>query len=604
MMRSPFLLLLASTTFAQQQPFTFVEKNGVVSMEAEHFTDNIGAWMEVEGRNANETNRGISPDYRLHVVDAKHSLTAGLAGEIKMPRNTWVAWGYPAPSATVAIRLGHEASKAAVFGFEKGSSMADGTKAPARRVFVPMPTPTVPELSQLAKAAVQWAADGAATKRALLIIEEPEPTPAEVDLKKAIEQAGFSVTQVVSAEAKPEHASGQSVLVVPVSLRYEKIKDKFNTLTLPVVVAGKGEMATELGMTLPPRVTPDGGNAMLINEGTWTDHLRYSIHFKQPGDYNVWLLAQSGGSAGSDEAKIFFNRKPDVKADDFFEMQMRPELDWVGRATARRPENRKTPVPARVTVPKPGWYDFYIVRGSEPDHHTPEPPPEYRYYNWRIDKVVLMKTDSFRPNGDGPEETLNDGNLQPPKDMLTQNEWRPKQIWRMREGIAVIEAEKIDHHPHWVDKDGYIEWAGHQWSRSIEGLGGNDDYLHVRQGAPEHWLILRVMVDEPGAYRLDVRNRHAKADGDNDCWVGYMGQRATRTNPIKRLGDSHRDGKDFTWLDWGVPTFQFKKGLNEVYVGGRSKGFGIDRVVLYKDADEAAKARALSEDAPRAELVR
>jgi len=76
--------------------------------------------------------------------------------------------------------------------------------------------------------------------------------------------------------------------------------------------------------------------------------------------------------------------------------------------------------------------------------------------------------------------------------------------------------------------------------------------------------------------------------------------RATREKPIVRMGDSLRDGSGFTWLDWGVARFDFSAGLNEVYVGGRSPGFGIDRIAVYSADSVEARARALDSKTPAA----
>ena len=593
----PWFFLAVPLTFGQ--PPTFVERNGIVSIEAEHHTDNVGAWFEVEGRNAHEAQTGTSPDYRL--VARKHPLSAGVVGEVAMPRNTWVPWGFPGKEAMIAVTLGHNDRKAAVFAYEKGAVLANGGRAVARRAFAPVPQATAPELARFTIAALKWAGKG--LKDAILVTNAAALSGSEEAVAQVVKQAGFAL-KTVPADTLTEAAG--ALIVVPEHVRYEKIHGKLAKTEAPVVLAGKRELATELGLTLPPVLTPDGGNAMMIDSGKWTDHLRYAIHFAQPGDYDVWLLGQSGGTAGSDEAKIFFNRQPDSKADDFFEMKLNHDLGWVGKATARRPDNRKTPVPARINVPAKGWYNFYVVRGSEPDHHTPEPPREFRYPNWRIDKIVLAKAGSPAPSGDGPAETRNDGALKAPAECLTSSEFRPRQIWRVANEPVIIEAESLDHNELWVERQtpsgftgrSLLEWRGPQWSRSIEGLGGNNDELHIRQGPPEGWLILRFQVETPGTYRLDVRNHHLKEDGDNDTWVAWMGQRATRQKPIVRLGDGHKDGTGFTWLDWGVPRFEFKPGLNEVYLGGRSVGFGVDRIVLYRDGDETAKSRALETDTP------
>lgn len=391
-------------------------------------------------------------------------------------------------------------------------------------------------------------------------------------------------------------------------MRYEKIRGKLGGFGGPVVVAGKLELATELGLTPQPAEPVSGGNAMLMESGCRTGHLRYAIHFSQPGKYRVWVLGQDSGLGGSSGVKVYLDPQPGSDAGEQSRVRLDSDLSWVSLVPARGPKNGKGPAPAEVRVESPGWRSLFVAADDGAEPTSPDPQMEARYPGWRIDKIVLMRRG--RPEGDGPPETRN-ASLPPPPEVPAIGDWAPRQVWAIRDGFAVVEAEAVDRHPHWVERDapsgftgtGYIEWQGPDRSRSIEGLGGNDDGLNVRQGPREQWLILRFLAPEPGAYRMDVRNWHLRKDGDNDCWVAELGRRATPLRPIVRLGDSHADGDGFTWLDWGVQRFEFKEGLNEIYIGGRSRGFGIDRIAVYRDGDEAARRRALSPDAALAAPV-
>jgi hypothetical protein len=585
-------------------PPSFVESGGIVSIEAENYTARSGEWMEVEGRNATILKRGTSPDFRLHAVEGS-ALSGGLAGETALPRDTWVSWGFAGPGATIGATLGHDSRKAAVFGYPEGAPLPGGGRAPARRAFAPMPQESVPEFARLLRAALEWA--GPAGGRALLVTNLEQPSRQEEFLARLLAECGFEPVVRHAAEIDDD-ISFARLIVLPATVRYEKVQGKLAAFRGPVVVAGKLEVATELGLTPPPVEPVEGGNAMMIESGRPAGHLRFAIHFSQPGSYQVWLLGHSSGSQGSGGAMVSLGRSPATGAGHRLDMQFNSELSWVSRAKAPGPENQKAPVPAEIRVESPGWHNLYVANVADPESHSADQPPGARYPNWRLDKIALMR--KGQPEGDGPPETRN-ASLQPPRDMLVREEWVPRQVWAIRDGFAVVEAEAVDRHPHWVDRrepsgftgSSYIEWRGPDRSRSIEGLGGNDDALNVRQGPREQWLILRFQAPAPGAYRLDVRNRHQRKDGDNDCWVAPLGHRATPARPIVRLGDSHGDGDGFTWLDWGVRRFEFKAGLNEIYIGGRSPGFGIDRIALYRDGDEAARRRALSLDAPLAALV-
>lgn len=176
----------------------------------------------------------------------------------------------------------------------------------------------------------------------------------------------------------------------------------------------------------------------------------------------------------------------------------------------------------------------------------------------------------------------------------------PPQIWREKDGVIVMEAEDIDYHEHWgfhtapggFSGKGYLLWEGPNRSRTPDGRGGNDDYSNERQGPQEEWLIVRVHVENPGLYRIDARNIHEKEDGDNDAWIWRVGAPITDWAPVQRMGDSLRDGEGFSWLDWGVRAFWLKEGVNDLYIGGRSPGFGIDRIALFRDGDADAERRA------------
>lgn len=579
----------------------------MVAIEAEHYTDNVGAWEEVEGRNATEQGRGLTHDFRLAMRAPDHPLAAGLRGVVELPRNTPIPWAMPGSAATIVAAAGHDPAKAVVFGYERGAELPGGGRAIARRAVTTAPLGEVDAFRRLFSSAMAWAAEGSAKRRALLVLNEEERAPDDLAIEARLVADGFEIERRLASDLTPD-AARERVVVVPGSVRVEKLHGRLREVAAPIVLAHKTDIALDLGLTSEPRLVPGAPNAMMIRAGKWTDHLRYVIHFGEAGEYQLWLLGQSGGTGGSDEVKVFFEEAPNPRSERFFEMRFESRLGWTNRAFARRPENRKTPVAATVRVTKPGWHTLWLAKGSEPEHHTSEPPPEYRYPNWRVDKLVLHKVGLAAPEGDGPAETRNTGELAPPGELLRQSEFLPKQVWRLQDGVVAIEAEAIDHDPHWqeaVEPKGFtgaafLEWRGPGLTRSVEGLFGNDDHRHVRQGAPEWGLIVRVFAAEPGTYRLDVRNHHRKKDGDNDCWIALVGARASPERPIVRLGDSHRDGTGFTWLDWGVPRLQLQPGLNEIRVGGRSVGFGVDRIVLYREGDEAAKARALNERQPPA----
>jgi hypothetical protein len=179
-----------------------------------------------------------------------------------------------------------------------------------------------------------------------------------------------------------------------------------------------------------------------------------------------------------------------------------------------------------------------------------------------------------------------------------QSDFLPAQIYREDSGVVIIEAENIDHHEDWTlttNPDGYSGEGMLRWEGSRAPGGGNDDHDGDRQQSRDTHLIFRIMVTNPGPYRVDARNHHWSEDGDNDAWVNRLGWSGYARMPVKRVGDSHHDGSGVTWLDWGQRVFYFTRGLNELYFGARSPDFAVDRVVWHLDLDAFSdKAHDLS----------
>lgn len=177
-------------------------------------------------------------------------------------------------------------------------------------------------------------------------------------------------------------------------------------------------------------------------------------------------------------------------------------------------------------------------------------------------------------------------------------------VWIEKDGVVVVEAETLARHKHWARMtepegftgDGYVVWEGPRAPGE-----GDADFTGKRLQPPETHLTLHVLISNPGAYKIDVRNIHEGEDGDNDAWVDVLGRVPEKEWPVKRIGDSHKDGTEFTWADWGTRTFFLDRGVNSLFVGGRSPGFGVDRIVLYIVGDEKAEASAHNLKTPESE---
>ncbi|MBD3240742.1 MAG: hypothetical protein GF331_09175 [Chitinivibrionales bacterium] len=130
--------------------------------------------------------------------------------------------------------------------------------------------------------------------------------------------------------------------------------------------------------------------------------------------------------------------------------------------------------------------------------------------------------------------------------------------------------------------------------------GSHPDANHTRQGDKNTWLTFKVHIPSGGAglYKMAVYKSHLLHDGDNDCWIGYIGMPASV--PIGRYGWGARDR--FSWGNQSMEDnrdgFALEEGLNAVYVGGRSKGFAVSRIAIYK-ATGGNKTKALNPSTPQ-----
>ncbi len=92
--------------------------------------------------------------------------------------------------------------------------------------------------------------------------------------------------------------------------------------------------------------------------------------------------------------------------------------------------------------------------------------------------------------------------------------------------------------------------------------------------AEKVWLEKDGWVENPGEYTVHVWNIHQEADGDNDVWFAF------NDAPRWKVWDHHVN--EFTWSEFDAHTWELARGINTVHLIRRSKGFGIDRMVLHK----------------------
>lgn len=598
-MKRIFLIPLTIIYFqlAQAQQ-AFTDKDGLVVIEAEHYTSQKGGWEEVEGRNA------LTPDITgigkqrsdMVIVSSSKPDFAVFSNQLRISDETFnTPFAYSLPSADNVLSLQHKKPRAVVFLYEKGDQLA-GMKAPAKRAGAYTGNTKLNDAGwQVLVKTASWAAgDG---KDILFVAGDANPGEADATYIKKLKDAGFTVAISADENFDPNNAKNFDAIVISESVSTEHLHGKVEDLAVPVVVA-EPHVYQQMGLikTLQPWQPAPGqsGNAVLSRNAGEDTYLQYAVNFNKPGSYNLWLLAQGSGESQLDEVKVLLKSEDGSEVGEAKKIVLEDTLIWHNQNTEGEP--------IKVEIPSAGWYNVLLAKQANASQEVSQYPA------WRVDKIILSQ-EEIAPKGDFSSETLAQQDV--PKNMVLNQPFLPSQVWQETDGYIVCETEAIDHHPHWQLKkspegysgDGYLLWQGPNYTRSIEDLGGNDDYIFVRQGPREGWLIIRVMVENPGTYRLDVRNIHNREDGDNDAWITYLGYRPDAENPIKRLGDSHKDGKGFTWLDWGIRPFELKKGMNELYIGGRSIGFGVDRVALYLEEDEQAKSKALDLNTPQSAMV-
>jgi hypothetical protein len=184
----------------------------------------------------------------------------------------------------------------------------------------------------------------------------------------------------------------------------------------------------------------------------------------------------------------------------------------------------------------------------------------------------------------------------------------------VRDGFAIVEAESVPASPRWELRNdpaepggctrsrmdsaptkptgkGYLRWNGpsltckSQGKPEVkeEGPEKHGDLTQGCQGDRKDWLQFKLWVTNPGTYEVDLRSYHLKEDGDNDAWIGYFGQKGTI------LRQTNCKTKTYSWGNY-TRQVPLVKGLNVVYVAGRSVGYGLDRIAIFQ-ADKGELAR-------------
>ena len=114
------------------------------------------------GEHGEEKESEDPPEAYLDIVNAWHPMAAGFKpGVVQFIKEPDVLkWATPSPDAVVIATLPNDPAQAAIFGYEKGSTMAGDFVAPARRTLFPLDNPAFDFLTEnglkLFDAVVQW----------------------------------------------------------------------------------------------------------------------------------------------------------------------------------------------------------------------------------------------------------------------------------------------------------------------------------------------------------------------------------------------------------------------------------------------------------------
>lgn len=189
--------------------------------------------------------------------------------------------------------------------------------------------------------------------------------------------------------------------------------------------------------------------------------------------------------------------------------------------------------------------------------------------------------------------------------------------YQMSDGYAIIEAESLPLSDNWeMRKDpsapnkgcggelppnaytgtGYMRYTGPTLTCASQGFPEGENHNDITQscqGDKAHWMVFKVFVPEAGEYAVRPRIYHQERDGDNDYWCHVIGQEGT----IKREADCVTH--NYTWPTWGPHRFQLEQGVNAIYIGGRSNGIGIDRIVVYAAESEETALDVGNPESPK-----
>ena len=137
-----------------------------------------------------------------------------------------------------------------------------------------------------------------------------------------------------------------------------------------------------------------------------------------------------------------------------------------------------------------------------------------------------------------------------------------------------------------TDLKGYTGKGYYTWR------AGNS-FRNPGQGA----LTYRILIQTGGTYNLSIHNRHDFHDStlENDCWTRMDGGKWIKTFSSKRGAWTFASRHEHSHNKKIQAAYDLKPGLHVFQISGRSNGFSIDRVHLYRPGTRNATDTSLPE---------
>ncbi|MDA3960267.1 MAG: hypothetical protein PF961_05725 [Planctomycetota bacterium] len=160
---------------------------------------------------------------------------------------------------------------------------------------------------------------------------------------------------------------------------------------------------------------------------------------------------------------------------------------------------------------------------------------------------------------------------------LTVSVGAAEPVFWERDGIVVFEAESCPASGAWsVDREvaGFTGQAYYRW-------GGPNNMRNAGGGV----LSYRIRIVTPGTYHLRIRNYHDHEDStlENDCFTRMDGGEWVKTFSSKRAEWTWRSNHEFNHGSKPPAKYDLSAGEHLFEISGRSHGFAIDRIHLYRD---------------------